>query len=192
MPTKAGSGVMPSRDVLRRLLDYNPATGALTWKPRTGPTQWNVRWAGKPALACPHIQGYLHGAVLGTLYLAHRIIWKWLYDTEPHKIDHSNGVRSDNRQVNLCDVDDTKSAMNQGKRSDNTSGICRVYWNREKRKWRAAIGYNGRQHFLGYYTNQNEAAKARAEAERRLGFHPNHGIRDSHKRQNLPNSGPSK
>lgn len=48
---------LPTQETLRQLLDYDPQTGALTWKPRTGKwsSRWNKRYAGKIAGKSIHL-----------------------------------------------------------------------------------------------------------------------------------------
>ena len=59
---------LPSRDVLLVMLDYDPETGALTWK--VGPN------TGQPAFNCPGPYGSLRGTMKRRLFYAHRVIYK--------------------------------------------------------------------------------------------------------------------
>lgn len=54
------------------------------------------------------------------------------------------------------------------KRSDNTSGIKGISYNKRKNKWIAYINKDGKRTYLGYYENKNLAAEARETAEREL------------------------
>lgn len=100
--------------VLRQLLDYDPETGALTWRPRPdyafkngNASTWNKRFAGKPALAAQKDDGYLCGAIHYRNYPAHRVCWAIHYGAWPERfIRHRNGIRSDNRIANLFQVED--------------------------------------------------------------------------------------
>lgn len=51
---------------------------------------------------------------------------------------------------------------------NNTSGIRGVYRNKNSNKWVAKITFKGKQYNLGSYTEKEDAAKARKEAEDRL------------------------
>ena len=51
--------------------------------------------------------------------------------------------------------------MNSARRSDNTSGVKGVGWNKRLGKWHARVKVNGVQYHVGYFTDLAEAAKAR-------------------------------
>lgn len=154
---------MPSREELAALFDYDPATGALTYKD------------GTPALTRLHGKGYLCGQVNGVTFYAHRIIWKLLHDEEPPQVDHRNGNRADNRKRNLKAASFAINAKNAAKRRDNTSGHCGVSWNKRLGKWVAYIRGDGQRIHLGYFTNKRTAAKVRRIKAREHGFSRRHG-----------------
>lgn len=172
---------LPTPKELRTLLDYNPETGALTWRARdasmfvdsgkksaewTGRV-WNARFAGSPALACRSSNGYLTGSIGGVGVSAHRAIWAMLSGHWPTaKIDHINGDRSDNRAANLRCASDTENSFNRGVRRDNALGIKGVH-RHECGRFCAQIQVNGRKIYLGLFGTAGEAAAARIEADKR-------------------------
>lgn len=180
---------LPSPRVLRRLLSYDPETGELTWKERpvwlgkpgnktisANVKGWNTKYAGKPAFTAPDPAGHLRGNILRTCCLAHRVAWAIHHGEWPSdQIDHINGDPSDNRIVNLRDVDQLTNCKNVSLRSDNSSGRVGVGWYPKREKWRARICVNKRQMTLGYFDSFDEAVAAREVAEARHDFHPNHG-----------------
>lgn len=176
--------------ILRRLLEYCPDTGHLRWKRRPAwmfssggrggrrrnCSAWNAKYAGKRALDTVHNQGYRSGRVLDKDLLAHRVAWVLTHGEWPtYDIDHINRDRSDNRLSNLRAVSRKENMQNGSLPSHNTSGIIGVYWYATKKKWIAAITVDRKQKNLGYFTNKEDAAAARLAAERKFGFHPNHG-----------------
>lgn len=174
---------LPDTETLRKLLDYDPATGALTWRAReVGPTVgqrrgggcWNRRYAGTPALACIGAQGYPVGNLNGSRVTAHRVIWKLVTGEDPEQIDHINGDRTDNRFSNLRPCTHAENTRNLGVRRDNTSGCAGVY--RVRERWEVRVGHLK----VGIFDSKTDAIAARKAAERRLGYHPNHGSRPSH------------
>ncbi|ABK00200.1 HNH endonuclease [Xanthomonas phage Xop411] len=144
-----------------KLLAYEPETGVLTWKvPRNG-----TKGVGSVA-GHIHSRGYIHVKVHGKLYKAHRLAWLISTGAWPSKqLDHINGQRDDNRIENLRECTKAENQQNQGKRSDNTSGIQGVCWHKQTGKWYARIWVNGKQINLGLFNSIDEAAQARAAAK---------------------------
>lgn len=91
------------------------------------------------------------------------------------EIDHINHIRTDNRTENLRIVSHQQNAMNRSKTLRNTSGVVGVSWCKITGKWYAYIKKDGVMHNIGRYTSLEDAVLARASAEKRLGFHENHG-----------------
>lgn len=172
-----------SVETLRQLLHYNPDTGVLSWRIR--PVSlckderawkiWNARYAGREALTA-NSNGARQGNIFGRRVYAHRAAYALHYGAWPKDvIDHINGNPADNRIANLRAVDQRTNMLNQKERCTNTSGATGVTLFSRNQKWRAQITVNGRNKALGYFTDFDEAVKARRLAEVRFGFHPNHG-----------------
>lgn len=165
--------MLPSQQTLRELLSYDPLTGLLTWNVREGQNNYNAIYAGKPALNCLTEKGYLKGTLLGKTVRAHKVIWKWLYGSEPAQIDHDNGIRNDNRKVNLNAATTKTNPLNQKMPVTNTSGHIGVRC--RKGRWIAFINHKRRQIPLGCFDSLEEAKAARRQGEIDYGYHPNHG-----------------
>jgi hypothetical protein len=166
------------------LLDYDPDTGILIWRHRdiawfgtrrTGNT-WNTRYAGKPALTALR-HGYFHGDVLGQQFPAHRVIWKWMTGSEPQVIDHINGHPNDNRWCNLRSGTRGDNSRNLKLPKSNTSGRIGVSRCKRGRPWQAYIRASGKRISLGTFESFEDAVAARQAAERKYGYHENHGRR---------------
>jgi len=176
-------------ETIRKLLEYNPATGKLFWRERsteffndgkrsaeTACRCWNARHAGKEAFTADHGDGYRHGRILDRVYFAHRVIWALTHGEWPvDQIDHINGVKDDNRIKNLRAVTHQENSKNQKLRDTNTSGHVGVCWYEQTRKWQARIRVNGRCVHLGYFVRKDDAIDARKAAEVEYDYHPNHG-----------------
>ena len=50
-------------------------------------------------------------------------------------------------------------------KSNNTSGVTGVIWDKSRKKWTAKITFKGKRYFLGRFEDKEEAIKARKEAE---------------------------
>lgn len=142
-------------DRLRELLQYNPETGIFTRRSKRGRYK-----AGAPT-GCVSPIGYLQIRVDQKLYYAHRLAWLYAHGRWPvHMIDHIDGDKLNNRLTNLREATAQQNAQNVGKRSHNTSGLKGVYWDKERQKWGAAVGIDGRFKSLGRYSTREEAHAA--------------------------------
>ncbi len=135
--------------------------------------RWNARFAGKPMLSTRK-RGYRWGHVLAAGLYAHRVAWAVHYGRWPEaSIDHINGVRDDNRLFNLREAPDGANDRNRKRPRGNRSGVVGVF--RRNGKWCARITYRQCSYSLGRFATKEAAAAARKAAERRFGFHENHG-----------------
>lgn len=165
---------LPNPSDLRKFLIYDADTGELFWLPRNN-KWWDGRYANTPALASPD-RGYRVGRFNKQKLYAHRAAWALYYGEWPGMvIDHINGDKSDNRISNLRVVAQVDNTRNQRRRINNTSGITGVTWDSARRKWIAQISILGSGIRLGRFDDINDAAHARREADRKYGFHANHG-----------------
>ena len=80
-------------------------------------------------------------------------------------VDHIKHNLLDNRKSQLRIVTYSQNGQNQKINSKNTSGYTGVCWSKTHNKWRAHIKLNGKQIFLGYHTDINNAINARRNAE---------------------------
>lgn len=177
---------MPDKNTLTDLLSYHKETGSLIWKRRSVDmfnclrtcNAWNARYSGKEAGTLNKAGGYLYVGINGTQYLAHRIIWMMLngFIPEGMQIDHINHKRNDNRECNLRLVTPRENRMNSSRMSTNTSGVSGVDWQKREMKWRARIKINRNELTIGYFSNKESAIAARKNAEKKYGFHENHGV----------------
>lgn len=51
-------------------------------------------------------------------------------------------------------------------RSNNTSGITGISWNKQAKKWFVKLAFQGVVHNLGYYDNIDDAIRVRKNAEK--------------------------
>lgn len=177
-----------TQSIVKELLDYNPLTGALTWRKRARkwfPTDrhwqmWNTRFAGR--LVGSNVNGYLQTRIFGRTCLVHRLIWFWMKGVWPTEIDHLDRKRWNNSWANLREATTQENAQNHSLRRDNTTGRVGVYWFGKLGKWQAQIYVDDRSHHLGLFETFEEAVAARVAAELEYGFNPGHGGRRQHKR----------
>jgi hypothetical protein len=157
---------LPTADEVRSVLDYDPNTGWVTWKRRSGvPQTWNTRFAGRRAGGVSSVTGYRLICINWRQYYAHRIAWLIHYGAWPSgEIDHKNGDRDDNSLSNLRECSRGENAQNLPARpgSSRYHGVC---WDKRKRKWSACIKVSGRKKFLGYFICELAARDAYLDAK---------------------------
>lgn len=159
------------------LFCYDPISGKVFWKKTTA----NRVKVGDEAGSLCKSTGYLNVKVNNKLYTLHRIaillsMGKYEKGTQ---VDHINHDRSDNRLENLRVVSSAENMRNKSKLNTNKTGITGVrliYTPKGTKRYTANIMYNYKGIYLGTYDTLEEAAAARAEAEIKYGFHPNHGL----------------
>lgn len=125
--------------------------------------------------------GYLHINIDGRRVKNHRIIWEMHNGRIPEgmEIDHINHIKTDNRIENLRLVSHKQNLSNASLRSDSSSGVSGVSWNRNRQKWHAYIKSNYKRRHIGFFDSFDDAVVARKHKEIELGLHENHGKTDS-------------
>lgn len=81
------------------------------------------------------------------------------------EVDHINTCGCDNRKINLRLATLGKQRVNTGLRSNNTSGVTGISWNKQRSKWQAYISINGKLKNLGLFPNKKDAIAKRRQAE---------------------------
>ena len=164
----------PTKQEINKLLDFNPSTGVFKWK--NTPCK---RWKKRNGTVAGYVnkRGYRIIGINGKLYRSHRIAWYIHnnYKDYEGEIDHINRNTDDNRVENLRRVNTQENAKNRKLVSNSTSGVLGVYWHKRQKKWNAGIKINGKQIYLGSFSEKKEAEKARLKANKKYNFHPNHG-----------------
>lgn len=148
---------------VRTLFDYSAEDGCLRWRaPRTVGQHHKI---GDIAGFVHKGHGYRVIKIRGKGgYLAHRIVWVWVYGHNPHEIDHINMNRDDNRIGNLRLVTRSQNKCNTRARSDNRVGLKGVYKRDDRDCWRASITLNGVRKDLGAFATPEQAHAAYCEA----------------------------
>jgi hypothetical protein len=146
-----------SQQQLKKHLTYNPETGDFIWR-------LMARESG--IAGSIDANGYQSIGLLGKYHKAHRLAFLYMEGYFPeHDVDHKNGIRNDNRWINLRHATRSCNMQNQRIRPDNKSYFPGVRWYSSKSKWRTNITINRKQIHLGYYTDLLEAALTRLTAE---------------------------
>jgi len=154
---------LPPLKELRERLDYNPDTGILTWKKSCN--QVNV----SQEAGTVDSGGYRHLIFKREKWQTNRLVYYMYHGTDPleNQVDHINHDKADNRIENLRLASISQNKKNSRIYNNNSSGVTGVYWYPKSQKWTAkiCINSNGKLTHLGYFTNKEDAIKARREAE---------------------------
>lgn len=150
---------MLTQEYLKSVLHYSPDTGVFT----NMVTRSNRAVKGKIASSV-NVQGYLRIGILGKTYLAHRLVWLYMYGEFPTIIDHINGNKVDNRLENLRECTASQNLHNREKPSSNTSGYKGVYKYKKTDRFYSQIMLNGKGIHLGIWDSAKDAHNAYKKA----------------------------
>lgn len=160
----------------RELLDYEPDTGLLWWKPRQTVTG---RWFLKEAKIAGggNGDGYIVVRIDRHLYYAHRVIFLMMTgEWPPEQVDHRELSRSDNRWDFMRAATNTENNQNRPARRDNRIGLKGVCLATDGGAFTATITVNGKQMHLGRFSSAQDAYAAYCvAADRYHGEFANHG-----------------
>ena len=149
---------------IKKLISYDPITGVVTF----------LNTNKKSNTKTP--KGYKSICLLGKGRIEHRVIWLYMTGLHPKgQIDHINGIRDDNRFLNLRDVTNQENHKNKTLLSNNKSGVTGVAWSEIRGVFRSSITVNLKHVHLGYFDNLLDACCSRLSAQLKYGFHENHG-----------------
>jgi hypothetical protein len=107
---------------------------------------------------------YIHAFIDGRKRTLHRFLMGY----PDGLIDHMNHNSLDNRLSNLRLATRSQNNANKGKRrSDNTSGVTGVYFDKKVKKFKARIWINGKSKWVGQFDSIEEADSAMKKARDR-------------------------
>lgn len=151
---------------LVELLDYDPATGALTWKV-TGSNRVKI---GDVAGSFHAPSGGRYVAIDGEKYMAHRLAWFYANGAWPKGDLRALDTNYSNMRLeNLKDVPRVELAHLRNQPATNTSGFLGVSKSPKKGKWQSAITWNYKQISLGAnFETPEEASEIYEMAATRL------------------------
>lgn len=158
---------MLTQSLLQSLFHYNPITGLFT---RLQAPNWGR--VGDVAGCTSRSTGYVQIKYKYKKYLAHRLAFLYMTGSFPEfEVDHRNGVRSDNRWMNLRESTRPENAHNiGGAKATSKTGVLGIY--KSGGKFAARIGVNNTRTYLGTFDTAADAHAAYMRAKDAL--HPTH------------------
>lgn len=139
-----------------------------------------------------YCRGYAVAEINGKSVRLHRLVAQLLGWPTENVIDHKDQDPLNNRASNLRVASTGENAINSGIQRRNTSGYRGVHWDKQKRKWSAQIGVNGKQYHLGRFDDKESAYKWRCIAAQAWfgDFEPQHHYKvPEHLPQNVYRAG---
>lgn len=113
----------------------------------------DINWTvDKDDYRCATVNGYTVRRHILNFYIK----FGWL----PKYVDHIDNTPGNDWPENLRAATASQNACNSKRRSDNTSGIKGVSWDRKRNKWRARIKLNGKTKLVGRFDSLEEAKEA--------------------------------
>jgi hypothetical protein len=150
---------------LNQLLFVDANKGIFIWKSDTGGKGKKDKEAGNLMS-----NGYIKIGVDGKEYLAHRLMWFYVYGEFPTRsLDHIDRCRTNNCISNLRLATPKQNAENMFRVNQNTSGYKGVHFVKRlqgrTKPWQANITHNGKAIHIGYFATAQEASFARKSVE---------------------------
>lgn len=146
---------------LRKLLDYDPATGVFRWR-NDGRIAGSI--VGGPR------GGYLQIVIRQEKWhKAHRLAWLYVHGDWPEReLDHRNRIKTDNRIDNLRLATRVENMRNYPVPRNNTSGVKGVSFCKAKGRYKAYVNFDGKQRYLGLFASLEAAATVAVAARQNL------------------------
>lgn len=155
---------------LREIFHYTPETGVFTWRNNSIRGRGREIKAGDVA-GRKTATGYIQLSIMGVQHYANRLAWLYVYGEHPIlHVDHINGIRDDNRIVNLRQATVAENLQNLAIRKSNSSGFAGVSWKTREGKWRAQIRSKNKRIHLGFFKTKEEASLAYLAAKKELHY----------------------
>lgn len=141
-------------ELIRNLFNYDPETGYIT----------RIVSYGR-ALTGQVFCDANNVSVLGVPIRPARLAWalhNGAWPPDDMFVDHINGIKADNRIVNLRLATPTQNQYNKAATSFYPKGV--TWRNRLQKPWQAKIRVNGTRYHLGSFETMEEAAEAYRKA----------------------------
>jgi len=157
------------------LFNYDHLTGVFRWK-----RSLSNRVPVGSIAGSNQRNGYLGVKIGPKRYSLHRLAFLYMTGETPEEhIDHINHDRKDNRWANLRKADPAINSKNRSLSKTNKTGVSGVLLKKGRKHYTVRINVDGKEIGLGNFPTLEEAASVRLEAEKKYGYHENHGRKEN-------------
>lgn len=120
------------------------------------PYRWRIWERQRPGCRIdgPYAVAYCRRDGRPSLLFMHALLTGWPLT------DHRNGDGLDNQRSNLRPATPAQNNHNQRPRINHSSRYKGVTWHKQCHKWQAAIKVSGKNHYLGIFVSEEDAAAA--------------------------------
>jgi hypothetical protein len=154
-----------TQERLKELFFYDPLVGDFVRRINIG------HRVKKGDIAGSNYSGYLMTMIDGKRYLNHILAWLYVYGYFPENdIDHKDQIKHHNWISNLRETSKQCNMRNCKTRTDNTSGIKGICWDKRTKRWFVSMTINTKHKYLGRYKNFENAVCARLAGEQCLNW----------------------
>lgn len=159
---------------IKNSIVYDPIEGTFTRNQNAAKNR------GQQFLLKPDKYTKYHATLVkGRTVTAQQIAWILMTGELPlNFIDHKDGNKSNNKWDNLREVTESENSRNQKLNINNKSGCMGVLQTKYKTYQVSIANNENKSVFLGTFKTYEEAVKVRKEAERKYGYHANHGRKE--------------
>jgi len=132
---------------------YDATTGKLFWLVDVGAAREGDEAGNRGN------RGYLKFRLRGRYFVAHRVAWFLATGEQPpERIDHKDLDRANNRLGNLRPATPTQNNANCRSKRDGMKGVTKL----RSGRYQAQVKCRGKNHYLGSFGTEDEAAEAYA------------------------------
>lgn len=141
---------------IKSRFNYDPETGIFIYKHN------HNRMKKGDTAGRANTNGHIQISVDGKRYMAHNLAWLYMTGQYPDGfiVDHKDRNYSNNKWENLRKASLSQNSANTKLAKSNKSGLKGVSWNKNKRKWIAQIGYQGKKKWIGAFDSKEDAKEA--------------------------------
>lgn len=143
----------PNLEYLKSVLAYVPETGQFFYRITKGPRKSGTKAGSKTPT------GYIIVTVDREPFLAHRLAISFQTGKWPEKnVDHINGIRDDNRLLNLREATQSLNIASAVIRRYGQGGSLGIRF--KKGAWEASLKKDGKEFYLGRFQDKTSAQEA--------------------------------